>query len=149
MNLNWLAKVSNRDRWLLAVLPGLAAATVYVVAFVMPETSALRTVHNQVAAARLQAVPAERVQAQQRELAQLKGRLSARQSSSKAGPATVDPGEARRQWNAPAQRPAALVALSRLLETRRITVVSMVKLAEAAGKGADVPGAKEWVRQTA
>jgi hypothetical protein len=148
VNLNWLAKVSNLDRWLLALLPGLAAAAVYAVAFMMPDANALRDVRKQVDTARLQAVSADRAQAQRRELDQLKDRIEARRSSSRTGPATAAVGGAPRQWNAPGQRPAAMAALSRLLEAPGITVVSMVKVADAAGKGADVPGVKEWVRQT-
>ena len=129
-------KLTSRDRWLLAILPALLAAIVYIFAVNRPQGDALRDLGDRLAASRAQAVPAERIQAQRAELRQVRGAVASKRSGIAAG-RPADP----RRYGTPADRPASLAALSGLLETRQVVVAGMAKLADADAKATGAHGA--------
>ena len=130
-------KLTNRDRWLLAILPGLLAAMVYVFAVNRPQGEALRDLSGKLATARAQAVSAERIQTQRAELREVRSALAQQQSAATSVGHQGD----RHTYGRPADRPAALAALSGLLETHKVMVAGMAKLGDADAKAAGAHGA--------
>ena len=79
-----ITRLANRDRWLLALVPGLIAMAAYVFVFDRPSVGAIRDLDAKVDAARKQASPAEQIQVQRDELARLNDSIRLRRSSSAA-----------------------------------------------------------------
>jgi hypothetical protein len=140
--------LSGRDRWLLAVLPALAVLVGYVFVFERPRSNEVGAFQAQVEAAKRQAVSGETMRAEREELEQLRTKVAARRASTTAAAQAEKIKLAPRRWNSPAERPAALAALSRLLESHNVAAASTTRLVEAAGKSVTDPKLKNWLLQT-
>jgi hypothetical protein len=141
-------RLSNRDRWLLAILPALVVLIVYVFAFERPRANELCDLSAKVEAAKRQAVSGETVRAQHDELEQLRAKVVSLRASATVTAQTEKNRLAPRRWNNPAERPAALAALSRLLESHNVAMAGTTRLVDATGKAGTEAKLKDWLLAT-
>ncbi len=141
-------RLSNRDRWLLAILPALVVLIGYVFLFERPRANELRDLQVKIEAAQRQAVSGETVRAQHEELEQLRAKVASLRASATAAAQAEKTRLAPRRWNNPAERPAALAAFSRLLEDNSVAAASTTRLVDPTGKAGTDPKLKDWLLAT-
>ncbi len=141
-------RLSNRDRWLLAILPALVVLIGYVFLFERPRANELRDLQVKIEAAQRQAVSVETVRAQHDEQEQLRAKLASLRASVTATAQAEKTRLAPRRWNNPAERPAALAAFSRLLESHSVAAASTTRLADTTGKTGTDAKLKDWLLAT-
>jgi hypothetical protein len=141
-------RLSNRDRWLLAILPALVVLIGYVFLFERPRANELRDLQVKIEAAQRPAISGETVRVKRDEREQLRATVESLRASTTATAQAEKTRLAPRRWSSPAERPAALAALSRLLEDNSIAAASTTRLVDPTGKAGTDPKLKDWLLAT-